>query len=273
MLIGERHHLKIVAGLFALVVATTGRGFQDTDIKPAVPAPPLTWTAADYRFVPVRVHLLRAPETAAGTSLKTQDVERIFRKANGIWHAAGIHLWVESVVIEKPASLDGHEHDDVLPLDALPPLRPPASLSSSCFHIYYIHAMQPNGIFMRRDALFVKDTARLRPVPGGIDEPLPRVTAHELGHGMGLPHRQAETNLMASGTTGTSLNAMEIETARHTAAALTWTQTADAFLREADRLATEGKTDAARSRYRALLELPGASPLKDRAKTRLQSVK
>lgn len=246
--------MKIAAGLFALVVAAAGGGVQDIDVKPVAPAPPPTWTAAEYRFVPVRVHLLRAPETAAGTSLKMQDVERIFRKANGIWHAAGIHLWVEAIVSEKPASLDGHEKDAVLPLDALPPLRPLASLSPACFHVYYIHAMQPNGIFMRRDALFVKDTARLRPVPGGIDEPLPRVTSHEIGHGLGLPHRQAETNLMASGTTGTSLNPMEIETARHTVAALPWTQTADAFLQEADRLASEGNTDAARSHYRALLE-------------------
>jgi predicted Zn-dependent protease len=54
----------------------------------------------------------------------------------------------------------------------------------------------------------------LREVPGGLDEPLPRVTSHEIGHALGLEHRQDTTNLMQSGTTGFSLNEAEIATAR-----------------------------------------------------------
>ena len=60
----------------------------------------------------------------------------------------------------------------------------------------------------------VKATAALRKVPDGIDEPIPRVTSHELGHGLGLPHRQDRTNLMQSGTTGTTLNEAEVKTTR-----------------------------------------------------------
>ena len=234
---------------------------------------PKIWTTEEFRIVPVRVHLLRAPDTAAGTILKAEDIDCIFRKANGIWHAAGVHLWVESIVSEKPATLEGHMEDLTLPLEALLPLRPKETDGTTCFNIYYIHAMTPNGIYMRRNGIFVKETAKLRDVPGGIDEPLPRVSAHELGHGMGLPHRQDTTNLMASGTTGTSLNSAEIEIVRNTLATFPWVQTSEEFLKTADKLAQDKNSTLARSYYRALLELPNASPLKDKAKASLKHMK
>lgn len=44
-----------------------------------------------------------------------------------------------------------------------------------------------------------------------------RTTAHEIAHQLGLPHRQDSTNLMASGTTGWTLNNAEIDTMRKNA--------------------------------------------------------
>jgi hypothetical protein len=216
------------------------------------------WDYAEYRIVPVRVHLLRdTVATAAGTTLTNDDIARIFKKANGIWHAAGVHLRVESVVSEKPVSLGENEHKAEMPIEALLALRPVETRPVGMFHVYYIGAMAPNGIFMRRDGIFVKETARLQKVPGGIDEPLPRVSAHELGHGMGLPHRQNITNLMASGTTGTSLNDAEIEIVRRRLSRTNWVETPEACLKAADTLLTDGKKGEALSRYHALLELPG----------------
>ena len=226
---------------------------------PPTPAEPKAkaWTSAEYLIVPVRVHLLRDTVTpAAGTKLTDEDIARIYRKANEIWHAAGVHLLVESVVSEPPASVAGYEHQAVLPIDALLALRTMSTRPGGMFHVYYIGEMPPNGIFMRRDGIFVKETARLRRVPGGIDEPLPRVSAHELGHGMGLPHRQDMTNLMASGTTGTSLNAAEIDTVRETLSKLTWVETLEGCRHRADALLAAGKKEEALARYRALLALP-----------------
>ncbi len=88
------------------------------------------------------------------------------------------------------------------------------------FRAYYIHQFDVNGIYYGRRETMIKETARLRKVPGGIDEPIPRVTSHELGHGLSLPHRQDTTNLMASGTSGTSFNETEVAAARKTAKAL-----------------------------------------------------
>lgn len=96
-------------------------------------------------------------------------------------------------------------------------LIPPKTREFGGFRVYYIHQFDVNGIYYGRREAMVKETARLRKVPGGIDEPLPRVTSHELGHGLTLPHRQDSTNLMASGTTGTTFNAAEVAQARKAA--------------------------------------------------------
>lgn len=228
--------------------------------------------AEAFLLVPVRVHLLRTPDSAAiHTNLTTDDLTRIFRKMNGIWHAAGIHLWIESVVEERPARLTVGENDPLVPSNALLPLRPPGSRPAGMLHVYYLGMMDVNGRFLGHDAIFVQEAAMLVKVPGGIDEPLPRVTAHEIGHALGLSHRQDRTNLMASGTTGTGLNDAEIHTSRRTAESLPWGETPDALLQKADALARAGKREAAARRYRALLDLPGPSPLKDRARERLEA--
>lgn len=261
----------IVAGTLAAAFLLTGRGSEQAQQAPD------SRPAEEFRLVPVRVHLFRASDAPAfGTTLKTEDITRIVRKANGIWHAAGVHLWVESIVEEKPVLTDSQVHDNPVPLDSLLPLRPKASLADGMFHVYYVGALPVNGIFMRRDGIFVQEAAKLRIVPGGIDEPLPRVTAHELGHGMGLPHRQAQTNLLASGTTGTSLNDAEIEIVRRKLDTFPWTLPAEDFLQRANELAASdsaAKKAEATSRYQALLDLPGKSSLKEQARERLDKMK
>lgn len=204
----------------------------------------------EFRLVPVRVHLLRSPRVdSLNSRLGREDVERIFSKVRRIWHKAGITLDLESVV-EEEARDEGF--DPSRGVEAWKDARPEASKADGLLHVYYARTLPMNGVYMGRDAIFVKDTAALRPAKGGTDEPLPRVTSHEIGHALGLPHRQDEINLMASGTSGWSLNDDEIERARRTAASFDW------ILKPAAALE--------RKRYAALLEIPGDSPVKDAAR-------
>ena len=97
----------------------------------------------------------------------------------------GICFWPESLVREEAAhqeigSLLGKPNDLTMMLK----LRPETTRATNLFHLYYIKDFSANGVYLGA-AMFVKDTATLRAVPGGIDEPLPRVSSHELGHALG----------------------------------------------------------------------------------------
>jgi hypothetical protein len=74
-----------------------------------------------------------------------------------------------------------------------------------------------------------------------------------------LVHRQNKTNLMASSTTGISLNEEEIKLARDTArAAYPWIESAAAVLKRADELYDAGQRKEAKIWYERLTKLPGA---------------
>jgi hypothetical protein len=216
---------------------------------------PPAFSFNDYLVARVRVHLLAArDDDALCTTLADSDIARIMRKVNGVWAQAGIHFHVESIVREEPGpagpELANARADHSWLLSRIPA----ATHDDISFQLYYIKEFGPNGVFFPK-AIFVKDTASLRVVAGGIDEPIPRVTSHELGHALGLPHRQNVTNLMASGTTGTALNESEIERARQTAASSKRFLRAADLLIEADTLHASGRTDEARARYEQLSTL------------------
>ena len=212
---------------------------------------------SDYLVAPLRVHLLSAKAAPAiHTTLEEKDITRILGKVNGVWAQAGLHFYLESLVREEAEhserfSPPGESADRTGLLE----LRPPQSKATNLFHIYYVKKMSVNGICFG-DAIFVKDTASLREVPGGIDEPIPRVSSHELGHAFSLPHRQDTTNLMASGTTGTWLNEVEIAQARQAARKFHQIESAPELLKRANALFRANKRREAAVLYERLATMP-----------------
>lgn len=256
--------LAAIAGLaFGILLLPTSPAVAEGP-SPDVTTPP---AFGEFLVVPLRVHILSAKDCPDldVKDLKDEDIKRIVGKVNRIWNVAGIHFGLESIVREPAAKVERFKElkekaeDGRVDLGEFRQVRPAESRDFPGFHVYYLHKFSVNGVYLGNRVAFVQETAKLRPVPGGIDEPLPRVTAHELGHGLSLPHRQDRTNLLASGTTGTKLNRDEVEKTRKAAKSLKATRTVADL--ETDAAEAEKAGDSARAaRLRGWLsEIPGAS--------------
>ena len=229
-----------------------------------------TFTFDEFLLAPVRVHFLSAPEAPQlSTTLTDADLDRILGKINRIWAQAGLQFYLESLVKETPQNAAAFPHPEIAPgFRWMLELCPKDSQASNLFHLYYVKQMRGNGVYLG-EAIFVKDTASLNPVPGGLDEPVPRVSSHEIGHALNLDHRQNVTNLMASGTTGTWLNDDEIKQAREAAGKLPWVETPSAVLKRAEALRVAKHAREAKAWYRRVAAIPLKTEQVELAKKRM----
>jgi hypothetical protein len=235
--------------LLALSSALAFAAEPPTKDQPAtVPAVTSVPAREDFIIIPLRLYRMKSTTKAeANAEIKDQDLQRILGKVNRIWSYGGIYFGLDSIQ-DVTADVDSwqkrttalqklQENAKEFPepsekesAESKEPTKkaenwqtnsryfrfliPAKSREFQGFRVYYIHQFDVNGIYYGQHDAIVKETARLRAVPNGIDEPIPRVTAHELGHGLSLPHRQDQVNLMASGTSGTGLNEAEIKQTR-----------------------------------------------------------
>lgn len=237
--------------LLSLLCPTAGAA--DAAAATAVaPTPP---ARQDVLFLPLHAHVLSAPNRAdIDCKLTDDDVARVLSKVNKVWRQAGVQF-VITVHREPAADVEvfdrRRENAPPSALGVYRMLAPPATRDLLGLHVFYVHELPPNGVYLGSNICFVKETASLRTVEGGIDEPIPRVTSHEIGHALGLPHRQARTNLMASGTTGTSFNDVEVTTAREKAKEMKGAMT----LREAEQAAEVAEKAGDQERAKPLREV------------------
>jgi len=224
----------------------------------------------EYLVAPIHVHrLVTKGELNLTTTLEKKDLDRIYAKVNRIWGHAGIHFPIQTLTTEAaPTPEIYRQNHQKRQLGWMLALRPKTSRSTNQFHIYYLKRFLANGVYIGPDGMFVKDTARLRPTEGGVDEPIPRVTSHELGHALTLQHRQNVTNLLSSGTSGWALNEKEIKQARNAAQKNPWIQSAATILKKADQTYKAGEKEKARELYRLIARIPLRCPETSRAKKR-----
>ena len=238
----------------SVLLACVALGLLGNDEPPAEKLKPPP--AAEFLIIPLKLHVLTSDDLPeVDCKLSDDDLRRIVGKVNMIWHQAGIHWGLEPIVREPAAGIDrfkaGRAVEKPPSLGLFRVLMPEETQSKDGLNVYYIHKFSVNGVYLGDRVAFVQETAKLREVEGGIDEPIPRVTAHELGHALGLPHRQARTNLLASGTTGTILNEDEKAKAREFAKKTPGTLTTDELRKNA-----EDNSDRAKILKQWLDELP-----------------
>lgn len=161
----------------------------------------------------VQVHLIRSvTNPRLQSNLREKVVRAIFDEVNVIWSQAGIRFKVEAV-----DTLQAHEIAPkrwyIKDRNWVKAAIPTNQFSRTAIDVCFVKEMGPNGFFYG-EPVVVCENPEFHQVKGGADNPVARVTAHELGHVLFLQHRQALTNLMASGKNGVLLSSQEIRDAR-----------------------------------------------------------
>lgn len=163
-------------------------------------------------ILPISLYIVVGQDETLGSTRTKSDLEQIYQRVNDIWAPAGIEIRVQSIQkLELPDLLlrsilsgnfqpffDGLQHGISVPN--------PSLLNG----LYAQNIGGPNGIVPSRGRIFfVTDE------PSVHDE---RVSAHEIGHILGLHHTLSdEGRLMFPGTNGMTLTEEEIVVARYVA--------------------------------------------------------
>jgi hypothetical protein len=228
--------------------------------------------AEQFVIVPLRVHVLTSTDIdQASCKMSQAEAAAVLGNVNAIWHKAGIHFGVESVLGEPVAQRErflivaGLGGGQVNPND-LRILLPRASRAFDGVHVYFFHDLPFNSAFMGDDVVFTNEQAQVNPVAGGGKDPVARVTAHALGNLLTLPNVNDPRNLMGGGTSGIALAGSQAQTARKLARTIAGATTVAGLRKAAKAAETKGDTATARRLHAWLAEVPGTGAAAPRSR-------
>jgi hypothetical protein len=215
-----------------------------------------------FLIVPLRAHILTAPDVdRANCRLSDADAQRVLAVVNAIWHRAGIHFGLESLLRETAdqrarfrLTTDGPDRQFTLPECML---LPRSSRTFDGLHVYFFHELPFNGAYLGEDTVIVQEGARVLPVDGGDTDPVARVIAHALGSALGLAPQPDPVQLMAAGTSGVALDDGEVERARKVARTIPGTGTVAEVRQAALAAQSRGEAATALRLWSWLAEIPG----------------
>ena len=161
-----------------------------------------------YLSLPISVYILDDRNGELSSTRTTEQLLEVFQNVNEIWLQAGIKFEIKYIGrIELPSNIlkeltNGNYNPFLTGMDHEFQISKPSLLNA----FYTSSIGQVNGIAARSNMFFVTDFPSVRHE---------RVTAHEIGHLLGLGHAHRDTaRLMYSGTNGMILTKEEIKTAR-----------------------------------------------------------
>ena len=220
-------------------------------------------SAEQFVIIPLRVHVLTSTDIdQANCKMTEADAARVVGNINAIWHKAGIHFGVESILREPVVQRERFLIVAGLGGGQVEPERSPDPAAEGLarfdgVHVYFFHDLPFNSAFLGDDVVFSNEQAQVNPIDGGSKDPVARVTAHALGNLLTLPNVNDPRNLMGGGTSGMALAASQAQAARKVARTIAGATTV-ADVRKAEKAAqAKGDTATVRRLHAWLAEIPG----------------
>lgn len=211
--------VQLIILLPLLVLACALPGTAPLPAAAVAPPDPDADPAADPGLevitIPISVYILDGEDAQLSSGRTAEQLSEVYRQVNAIWAQAGIAFEVRTisrVIVPSPyllAVADGEFRPFISAAGAEFSLPDPAPINA----FYARNIGGPNGVNPYATRLFfVTDS------PSVHHE---RVTAHEIGHILGLHHTLADADrLLYPGTNGMALAEDEIAVARYVARGL-----------------------------------------------------
>lgn len=151
--------------------------------------------------LPIRIHLLKSDDKMLSSTIKKDEVKKIFLRVNEIWKLAGIKWEIESFTEEKAQNREDYQKlqklgfgvDFNFQRKTMTSVYPKDNLLKNGWNIFFISdlGVMPTGVYHAETQCLIVGQK------SDHEDLNPSIVAHELGHSLSLPHTTELYNLMA----------------------------------------------------------------------------